>query len=151
MQHWVLNLACWAPPLRQCSPPSNSFCCLVSGCNGAILKEIPPRHPATDWVHNLMSPALHSDTPSPLAWFNGGRREHHPAHTSCVHLEDPWVRGATARPQSEGERLGCTDASCWNWDNAAFQHTWWRRYQNCCRHQTNLVSQTVSSSKPHYT
>ena len=115
------------------------------------VKEIPLKWPATDQVQDLKSPVLHLHTPFHFWWFSGrGQRTSSSSRIPSTKPAAPWVRGVTAHSQSKGERLSCAHASCWTWDSARLSAQLMKKVTKLLhRHQTNLVSQTVSSSKPH--
>lgn len=88
----------------------------------------------------------------PFWWFTGRRyRSQCSSQKPSIKTATPWEGDATVQPQSKWEKLSCADASCWNWDNAQLSTRLMKKVTKLLhRHQTNLVSQTVSSSKPHY-
>lgn len=145
MEHRVLNLCWWAPPLCECSSPSSSFCCLFSRCNESMLKEISPKHPATEstiWCLQCFT----SDTPFPFVWFiTQLTQAEYPAGRSLsrrCHCTPTKQSTETELHQGFLLKLG----QCW-----LSAHLMKKVTKLLHRHQANLVSQTVSSSKPHYT
>lgn len=154
IENLIYSTGCWiAVPqtylsARPSHPPPRGFCCKPMQY---IKVERDSLQMTCQW------PSLGADITSPpviLAFWWFTRRRHGSQRSwqkLRIRMATPRAGDATVHTESKRELLSCTEVSCWNWNNAQLStHLMKKVTKLLHRHQTNLVSQTVSSSKPHY-